>query len=194
MWSYPNYIPLDERDVRGIVEAVRPYTFDRIYGGWWHTIVDRDAKAGSRAVCGAVYPPHQRLNMAAPSEPQRLIAIVGPTATGKTTLAVRLAERIGSEIINADSRQVYRSMDIGTAKPSPADRERIRTLAARRRGPGRAVQPGSIPRPRKRSASRLLVAGRAASAGRRHRAVRLGADRRLASSSHRAGPQATRRA
>jgi glyoxylase-like metal-dependent hydrolase (beta-lactamase superfamily II) len=45
MWSYPNYIPLGERDVRGIVNAVRPYAFDRIYGGWWHTIVDRDAKA-----------------------------------------------------------------------------------------------------------------------------------------------------
>ncbi|MEX2160037.1 MAG: tRNA (adenosine(37)-N6)-dimethylallyltransferase MiaA [Dehalococcoidia bacterium] len=50
-----------------------------------------------------------------------LVAIVGPTATGKTALAVRLAEHFGGEIVNADSRQVYRGMDIGTAKPSAAE-------------------------------------------------------------------------
>ena len=43
--------------------------------------------------------------------------IVGPTASGKTDLAIRLAERFGGEIVNADSMQVYRGMDIGTAKP-----------------------------------------------------------------------------
>lgn len=45
-----------------------------------------------------------------------MITILGPTASGKTELAVRLAERIGGEIISADSRQVYRKMDIGTGK------------------------------------------------------------------------------
>lgn len=45
-----------------------------------------------------------------------LIAIIGPTASGKTTLAVALAQRIGTEIISADSRQLYRGMDIGTGK------------------------------------------------------------------------------
>lgn len=45
-----------------------------------------------------------------------LIAIVGPTASGKTTLAVALANRIGTEVISADSRQLYRGMDIGTGK------------------------------------------------------------------------------
>lgn len=45
-----------------------------------------------------------------------LIAIVGPTASGKTSLAVALAQRIGTEIISADSRQLYRGMDIGTGK------------------------------------------------------------------------------
>lgn len=45
-----------------------------------------------------------------------LIAIIGPTASGKTTLAVALARRIGTEIISADSRQLYRGMDIGTGK------------------------------------------------------------------------------
>ena len=48
-----------------------------------------------------------------------LIAIVGPTASGKTSLAVRLAKQYGGEIICADSRTIYKGMDIGTAKPSP---------------------------------------------------------------------------
>jgi tRNA dimethylallyltransferase len=48
--------------------------------------------------------------------PDILITILGPTATGKTTLAAHLADRIGGEIISADSRQIYRSMDIGTGK------------------------------------------------------------------------------
>ena len=54
-----------------------------------------------------------------------LIAIVGPTATGKSSLALHLAETLGGEIINADSRQVYRYMDIGTAKPPPKDFARV---------------------------------------------------------------------
>jgi tRNA dimethylallyltransferase len=48
----------------------------------------------------------------------KLIAIIGPTAVGKTRLAIHLASRFNGEIINADSRQIYRKMDIGTAKPN----------------------------------------------------------------------------
>ena len=59
---------------------------------------------------------------APPSSHPPLIAIVGPTAVGKTTLAVRLAQALGGEVVSADSRQVYRRMDIGTAKPTPAER------------------------------------------------------------------------
>ena len=51
-----------------------------------------------------------------------MVAIVGPTGTGKSDLAVALARRIGGEIINADSMQLYRGMDIGTAKLPPAER------------------------------------------------------------------------
>ena len=57
-----------------------------------------------------------------PSDALPLIAIVGPTAVGKTALAVEMCRRFGGEVINADSRQVYRDMDIGTAKPSPVER------------------------------------------------------------------------
>jgi len=51
----------------------------------------------------------------------RLVAIVGPTAIGKSLLALRLARTFGGEIVNADSRQVYRYMDTGTAKPTPEE-------------------------------------------------------------------------
>jgi len=54
-----------------------------------------------------------------------LIAIVGPTAVGKSAFALNLAQRFQGEIIGADSRQIYRFMDIGTAKPSLADRSII---------------------------------------------------------------------
>lgn len=50
-----------------------------------------------------------------------LVVIVGPTASGKTSLAINLAQRFGGEIICADSRTVYRGMDIGTAKPTPEE-------------------------------------------------------------------------
>ena len=54
-----------------------------------------------------------------------LLGVVGPTASGKTELALALAERLPVEIIVADSRQVYRGMDIGTAKVAPSARRRV---------------------------------------------------------------------
>ena len=53
-----------------------------------------------------------------------LIVILGPTAVGKTALAVEVAARYGGEIVSADSRHFYRGMDIGTAKPTPEERAR----------------------------------------------------------------------
>ena len=55
-------------------------------------------------------------------EPIAFIALVGPTAIGKSDLALRLASRLPLEIVNADSRQIYRYMDIGTSKPTPNER------------------------------------------------------------------------
>jgi tRNA dimethylallyltransferase len=60
-----------------------------------------------------------------PSHPVSPIFIAGPTAVGKSEIALLLAEQIGGEIISADSMQVYRGLDIGTAKPSPAERARV---------------------------------------------------------------------
>ncbi len=56
----------------------------------------------------------------------RPIFLAGPTATGKSALAMELSGRIGGEIISVDSMQVYQGLDIGTAKPSAADRQRVR--------------------------------------------------------------------
>lgn len=55
----------------------------------------------------------------------RLPVICGPTASGKSALALRLAEVVGASIISADSRQVYRGFDIGTAKPTADERKRV---------------------------------------------------------------------
>ena len=53
------------------------------------------------------------------------IVVTGPTAVGKSEVAIEVAERLEGEIVIADSRQVYRGMDVATAKPSPAERERV---------------------------------------------------------------------
>jgi tRNA dimethylallyltransferase len=54
------------------------------------------------------------------------VVIVGPTASGKSALAMDIAQKWNGEIIAADSRTIYRGMDIGTAKPTPEDRQRVR--------------------------------------------------------------------
>jgi tRNA dimethylallyltransferase len=57
-------------------------------------------------------------------EPERLLAIVGPTASGKTDLAIGVCERVGGEVISADSVQIYRGFDIGSGKPNAAEKAR----------------------------------------------------------------------
>ena len=56
---------------------------------------------------------------------KKLVVIAGPTASGKTSLSIRLALHYQSEILSADSRQFYRKMDIGTAKPSKEELEKV---------------------------------------------------------------------
>ena len=55
-----------------------------------------------------------------------LLVIVGPTGVGKTAVAVRLGRRLALEIVSADSRQVYQGMDVGTGKPTPAERAAVK--------------------------------------------------------------------
>ena len=56
---------------------------------------------------------------------RRVVVVAGPTAAGKSAAAIDLALRFGGEVVNADSMQVFRFLDIGTAKPSPAERARV---------------------------------------------------------------------
>ncbi len=56
---------------------------------------------------------------------QHLVAIVGPTGVGKSELAMRVAKNLGGEIVSADSRQVYRHMDVGTAKPTAGEMKTV---------------------------------------------------------------------
>ncbi|MBN2053560.1 tRNA (adenosine(37)-N6)-dimethylallyltransferase MiaA [bacterium] len=91
-----------------------------------------------------------------------LVVIAGPTAIGKTELAVRLAEWLNGEVISADSRQLYRHLDIGTGKPTAEDRRRVtfhlldvadppetysaaRYAAAAHEVIGRVLERGSLP-------------------------------------------------
>lgn len=55
-----------------------------------------------------------------------LICLLGPTAVGKTEIAIQLAQRLNAEIVSIDSRQIYRQMDIGTAKPTPKEQKAAR--------------------------------------------------------------------
>src|SRR5215468_635411 len=57
---------------------------------------------------------------------ENALILTGPTACGKTALALALAERLGAEIVGMDSMPLYRGMDVGTAKPTPQERARVR--------------------------------------------------------------------
>ena len=67
----------------------------------------------------------KRPSVSQPGRAEPLLVIVGPTAVGKTAVAVRLASRVPMEVVSADSRQVYRGMDIGTGKPTEAERQAV---------------------------------------------------------------------
>lgn len=59
------------------------------------------------------------------ADPARIVVVAGPTASGKTALAVALAARVGAEVVSADSQQLYRGLDVGTAKPTPEERRAV---------------------------------------------------------------------
>jgi tRNA dimethylallyltransferase len=72
------------------------------------------------------FPRNAKFRITKPDLNLEPILIAGPTAAGKSAVALALAERLGSEIISVDSMQVYRGLDLGTAKPSPEERARVR--------------------------------------------------------------------
>ena len=58
----------------------------------------------------------------------RTVVILGPTGSGKTGVSIEIAKKIGGEIISADSRAIYKEMDIGTAKPSAEEMDGVESL------------------------------------------------------------------
>ncbi len=82
-------------------------------------------KADALSSLGSILPLKKKIKDISGTKPQKIILIAGPTGCGKTDLSLTLAELVKGEIISADSMQVYRGMDIGTAKVSQEDQGRI---------------------------------------------------------------------
>lgn len=92
--------------------------------------------------------------------PRGVLAIVGATATGKSSLAVEVALRLGGEIISADAFAVYRGMDAGTAKPSPEDRQKVPHHLVDVRDPREPFSAGEFSRLAREAARQILGRGR----------------------------------
>ena len=91
-----------------------------------------------------------------------MIAIVGPTASGKSALAMRAAEKLAGEIVSADSRQVYRGMDVGTAKPTLEERARVRHHLIDVAEPGERYDVARYQRDARAALAQIRARGRAA--------------------------------
>ncbi len=91
-----------------------------------------------------------------------LIAVTGPTASGKTALAIELAERFGTEIVSADSMQFYRGMEIGTAAPTRDELARIRHHFVGCLDPGASMAAGEFERLGREVITRLHAQGKPA--------------------------------
>lgn len=96
------------------------------------------------------------------TQPARIAVgfIVGPTGAGKSALAMEIAECLGCEIINADSRQFYRGMDVGTAKPPEKDRRRVPHHLIDVRDPGEALDVAEFARLARAAIEEVAARGR----------------------------------
>ncbi len=100
-------------------------------------------------------------------QPRDFLAILGPTASGKTALSLALARRLDAEIVSMDSRQIYRGMDVGTGKVTPSERGSISHFGLDLRDPDEAYSAGQFARDargwireiRRRGRVPLLVGG-----------------------------------
>jgi tRNA dimethylallyltransferase len=89
----------------------------------------------------------------------KIIIIAGPTASGKTEIGIRLAETFGGEIVSADSVQIYRYMDVGSAKPTPEERQRVPHHMLDIRYPDEDFSAGDYVDEARKSISRILCKG-----------------------------------
>ncbi len=86
----------------------------------------------------------------------RIIVIGGPTASGKTTVGIELAESRGGQIVSADSVQIYRYMDVGSAKPSREERSRVAHHMIDIRDPDEDFSAGDYVREARKCISEIL--------------------------------------
>lgn len=94
------------------------------------------------------------------SRPRGVLAVLGPTASGKTALAVSLAERLGGEILSADAFAVYRGLDAATAKPTPFERRGIPHHFLDEREPSAGWSAGEFAREARARSREILSRGR----------------------------------
>jgi tRNA dimethylallyltransferase len=94
------------------------------------------------------------------SRPAGVLALVGPTATGKSALAIAVAERLNGEVISADAFAAYRGFDAGTAKPSPGERARVPHHLVDVRDPSEPWSAGEFAAEARRLAREILGRGR----------------------------------
>jgi tRNA dimethylallyltransferase len=92
--------------------------------------------------------------------PRGVLAVLGPTASGKTALSVALAERLGGEVLSADAFAVYRGLDAGTAKPTPGERRGVPHHFVDEREPSEPWSAGEFAREARRRAREILARGR----------------------------------
>jgi len=91
---------------------------------------------------------------------QKLVVVVGPTASGKSDLAVKIAKRFNGEIISADSRQVYRGMNIGTAKPNKREMTIVKHHLIDIRNPNQDYSAGQYKKDAIRAINRIIKSGK----------------------------------
>lgn len=100
------------------------------------------------------------MNLTIASNEHKILVIVGPTAVGKTELSLRLAEQLNGDILSSDSRQVYKYLDIGTAKPTPDELERVPHHFINIRTPDQYYSAGEYGREARDCIKKLLQAGK----------------------------------
>ena len=95
-----------------------------------------------------------------PDRPPVVLALVGPTATGKTAISLAVAPALCAEIVSVDSMQVYRGMDVGTAKPTPEEQRRVPHHMVDIADPGKPFSVATFQRAARSATDAILMRGR----------------------------------
>jgi len=122
-------------------------------------VITQGALARAACIANAADPP-ETLAASPPPDAPDFLAITGPTGVGKTRLSLRVASILDGEIVSADSRQIYRGMDVGTAKPTPAQRSAVPHHGLDIRNPDERYSAGEFGRDARRWIAEIASRGR----------------------------------